>query len=681
MPEFKLQSRYRPTGDQPQAIDKLTRGLGEGYSEQTLLGVTGSGKTFTMAQTIENVQKPTLVISHNKTLAAQLYGEFKQFFPYNAVHYFVSYYDYYQPEAYIPQTDTYIAKEATINEEIDRLRHATTQSLINRRDVIIVASVSCIYGIGEKEDYEALGKKFRVGEKLKRNEIMRQLVGIQYQRNDQALERGQFRARGESIDIHLATGEGLVRMVMFGDEIDKILFFQLDPQHSAASVVFEGMSSNSGQTLEEITILPAKHFVTPQEKMKRALKNIRQELQERLEELKSQDKLVEAQRLEQRTNYDLEMLEEFGYCNGIENYSRHLSGRKPGEPPATLLDFFPDDYLMMIDESHVTIPQISGMYAGDQSRKQTLVDFGFRLPSAKDNRPLNYEEFHSKLNQVIYTSATPAGYELGRSKQVVEQLIRPTGLLDPEIEIRPTEEQINDLIEEVKQRASKGQRTLVTTLTKRMAEDLAEYLKEQDLKVEYLHSEIDTLQRVDILKNLRKGEFDCLIGINLLREGLDLPEVALVAILDADKEGFLRSERSLIQTAGRAARHLNGRVILYGDEITDSMQRMIDVTNDRRRRQLEYNERHNITPRSVKRAVQSSLRQYEEADEVVSSVIREEGGDYNVTQTIRQLEQEMQEAADALEFERAAMLRDQIQKLKKQEETPVSGKDGSDKEN
>ncbi len=598
MKRFQLQSQYRPTGDQPRAIDKLTRGLDQGYGEQTLLGVTGSGKTFTMAQTIENTQKPTLVISHNKTLAAQLYGEFRQFFPYNAVHYFVSYYDYYQPEAYIPQSDTYIAKEATINEEIDRLRHATTQSLVNRRDVIIVASVSCIYGIGEKEDYEALGKKFRVGEKIKRNEVMRQLITIQYERNDIRLDRGQFRARGDTIDIHLATGEGLIRIVMFGDEIEKIISFTLAPGSSGSDVINK-LSHLEGEDLDGITILPAKHFVTPKEKMDRALKTIRTELQDRLQNLKREDKLLEAQRLEQRTNYDLEMLEEFGYCNGIENYSRHLSGRKPGEPPATLLDFFPEDYLMMIDESHVTIPQISGMYAGDQSRKQTLVDFGFRLPSAKDNRPLNYREFRTKLNQVVYVSATPAGYEISRSKQVVEQIIRPTGLLDPEVEIRPTRDQINDLIEEVNQRAAKGQRTLVTTLTKRMAEDLAEYLKEQDLKVEYLHSEIDTLQRVDILKNLRKGEFDCLIGINLLREGLDLPEVSLVAILDADMSGFLRNEISIMQTIGRAARHAEGKAILYADTVTPAIKYAVQETERRRSLQQEYNRKHGIKPRTI----------------------------------------------------------------------------------
>ncbi len=598
MKDFILQSRYQPKGDQPRAIEELNKGILEGYRDQTLLGVTGSGKTFTMAKMIEANKKPTLVISHNKTLAAQLYGEFRQFFPNNAVHYFVSYYDYYQPEAYIPQSDTYIAKEATINEEIDRLRHATTQSLINRNDVIIVASVSCIYGIGEKEDYQSLGKSFQVGEEMKRNEIMRQLVNIQYERNDLNLDRGQFRVRGDTIDIHLATGEALVRITMLSEKIDKIVYFSIIPGDSGVEVM-NRLIGTKGDDLESITILPAKHFVTPREKMEKALVNIRQELQERLEVLRSEEKIVEAQRLEQRTNYDLEMMEEFGYCNGIENYSRHMSGRLPGEPPATLLDFFPEDYLMIIDESHVTIPQIGGMYAGDRSRKQTLVDFGFRLPSAKDNRPLNFREFDSKIGQVVYVSATPDKYELKRSKQVVEQIIRPTGLLDPEVEIRPSENQVQDLMKEINLRVEKKQRVLVTTLTKRMSEDLSEYLSEQNLKVKYLHSEIDTLQRVDILRDLRKGEFDCLIGINLLREGLDLPEVSLVAILDADMSGFLRNEISIMQTIGRAARHAEGKAILYADKRTPAIDYAVKETKRRRSLQEEYNRKHGIIPQTI----------------------------------------------------------------------------------
>ncbi len=599
MTKFKLQSKHRPTGDQPKAIRELSQGLDRDFRDQTLLGVTGSGKTFTMANIIEKTQKPTLVISHNKTLAAQLYGEFKQFFPENAVHYFVSYYDYYQPEAYIPQSDTYIEKEATINEDIDRLRHATTQSLINRRDVLIVASVSCIYGIGEREDYQALSKVFQVGEKIKRNEIMRRLIGIQYERNDERFGRGQFRVKGENIDINLATGEAVVRINMFGEEIGEIIYYQKGPQYDA-SLVVGGLIESPKQKLKQITILPAKHFVTPEEKMKKAFNRIEIELEERLKELKAQGKDLEAQRLKQKTNYDLEMMREVGYCNGIENYSRHLSGRKPGQPPATLLDFFGQDYLMFIDESHVTVPQISGMYGGDRSRKQTLVDFGFRLPSAKDNRPLNFTEFNSKIDQVIYVSATPADYELKKSQKVAEQIIRPTGLLDPEVEVRPTENQVNDLIEEVKKNAQKNQRTLVTTLTKRMAEALAEYLKDKELKVEYLHSEIETLQRVEILKNLRKGDFDCLVGINLLREGIDLPEVSLVAILDADMSGFLRNEISMMQTVGRAARHAEGRAILYADKKTPAINYVLRETKRRRRLQKKYNKENNIVPQTIR---------------------------------------------------------------------------------
>lgn len=606
--QFKLISKFKPTGDQPEAIAKLVEGLKNGYRDQTLLGVTGSGKTFTMAGIIEKIQKPTLIISHNKTLAAQLYGEFKRFFPENAVHYFVSYYDYYQPEAYIPQTDTYIEKEATINEEIDRLRHAATQSLLNRRDVLIVASVSCIYGLGERADYEAMSQHFQVGQKIKRNQLLRNLVKIQYARDDKEFKRGSFRVKGENIDIHLATGEGVVKITMFGETIEKIAIYNIRPGQDAPLWSAEYQKQH-GQELKEVAILPAKHFMTSEEKMRRALKTIRRELKLRLKELIKQGKEIEAYRLEKKTNYDLEMIEEIGYCNGIENYSRHFTGRAPGEPPETLIDFFPTftkasadkpkDYLMFIDESHATIPQIRGMYAGDQSRKQTLVDFGFRLPSARDNRPFNFQEFNTKLKQAIYVSATPAEYEIKNSKQIVEQLIRPTGLLDPEIEVRPNKGQIQDLIQEIKIRTAKSQRTLVTTLTKRMAEELAAYLAEQNIKVQYLHSEIETLERVDILRDLRLGKYDVLVGINLLREGLDLPEVSLVAILDADMSGFLRTETSLIQTMGRAARHLNGKVIMYGDKITPAMRYAINETKRRRRTQELYNKKHGITPRQI----------------------------------------------------------------------------------
>ncbi len=595
---FKIKSDYQPTGDQPQAIKKLTQGLSKKYRDQTLLGVTGSGKTFTMAKVIEKEQRPTLVISHNKTLAAQLYNEFRQFFPTNAVHYFVSYYDYYQPEAYIPQTDTYIEKEATINEEIDRLRHATTQSLVNRRDVIIVASVSCIYGIGEKEDYKALSKDFSARQEIKPNEIMRRLVAIQYSRDDKEFSRGSFRVKGENIDIHLATGEAVVRLAMFGNEIENIYYFWLNHQKSLP-VNMRDFYNKEAEKIKQITILPAKHFLTPRDRLQRALSNIKQELARRIKELRGEGKEIEAYRLEKKTNYDLEMIEEVGYCNGIENYSRHLSDREPGQPPATLLDFFPDDYLMFIDESHATIPQIRGMYAGDQSRKQTLVDFGFRLPSAKDNRPLDFKEFDFRINQVIYVSATPSIYEKKRYSKIAEQLIRPTGLLDPQVEIRPTEGQIADLIEEIKDQVVKGERVLVTTLTKRMAEELADFLSEQSIKVKYLHSEIDTLERVDILKDLRKGEFDCLVGINLLREGLDLPEVSLVIILDADMSGFLRNETSLMQTMGRAARHPQGRVIMYAKTITPAIKYALNETERRRKIQEEYNYKKNITPKPI----------------------------------------------------------------------------------
>jgi excinuclease ABC subunit B len=596
MPLFKLESNYNPTGDQPQAIEKLEAGLEKGYRDQTLLGVTGSGKTFTMANIIAREDRPTLIISHNKTLAAQLYSEFKQYFPDAAVHYFVSYYDYYQPEAYIPQTDTYIEKETQINEEIDRLRHVATQSLINRRDVIIVASVSCIYGLGEREEYVAMSKKFSVGQKIKRNDILRELVQIQYERNDTEILRGQFRVRGENLDIHLATGEAVVRIILMADTIEKIKIYNINPGEKIP-VWGRDLSRAQGVEFKEIIILPAKHFMTPAEKMKVALVNIRAELETRLKELKKQGKEVEAYRLDKKTRYDLEMIETVGYCNGIENYSRHLSGRAPGRPPATLIDFFPSDYLMFVDESHVTLPQIGGMYAGDRSRKDTLIEFGFRLPSARDNRPLTFEEFEKKVNQVIYVSATPREYEFKNSKQVVEQIIRPTGLLDPEVEVRPNQGSIENLLGEIKKRADRNQRVLVTTLTKRMAEELADFLAEAGIRVKYLHGEVETFDRVALLRELREGGYDCLVGVNLLREGLDLPEVSLIAILDADMSGFLRNETSLIQTMGRAARHENGRVIMYADKITPAMKFAIDETRRRRRIQEKYNREHNITPR------------------------------------------------------------------------------------
>lgn len=608
MSNFKLQSKYNPAGDQPQAIKKLVAGLKAGYKKQTLLGVTGSGKTFTMANLIQSTQKPTLIISHNKTLAAQLYGEFKQFFPDNAVHYFVSYYDYYQPEAYIPQSDTYIEKEATINEEIDRLRHAATQSLINRRDVIIVASVSCIYGLGEKKEYEDAGKIFRKNQVIKRNELLRQLISIQYERNDIAFYRGQFKVKGDTIDIHLSTGEAVVRIMMYGNKIEKILIFNIRPDGKKQSWAAD-LIHQKGIELKDVNILPAKHFMTTNDRMEVALKIINKELKSRIKVLLKSGKDLEAYRLEKKTNYDMEMIEQIGYCNGIENYSRHLTGRAAGEPPSTLMDFFPKDFLLFIDESHVTLPQIRGMYNGDQARKQTLIDFGFRLPSAKDNRPLNFPEFNKKINKVIYVSATPGDYEISKSKQIVDQIIRPTGLLDPEVEIRPSKNQITNLINEIEKTTQKGQRVLVTTLTKRMAEDLTEFLVEKKIKVQYLHSDVSTLERVDIIHDLRQGKYDVLVGINLLREGLDLPEVSLVAILDADMSGFLRNETSLMQTMGRASRHVEGRVILYGDKLTPAMRYAVKETKRRRNMQIVYNKKHHITPKTIKTKFHDSIIQ------------------------------------------------------------------------
>ena len=653
MPEFKLVSDFQPTGDQPEAIAKLVEGIRKGYKHQTLLGATGTGKTFVMAQVIEKVQRPTLVIAHNKTLAAQLYAEFKEFFPHNAVEYFVSYYDYYQPEAYVPRYDLYIEKDASINEEIDRLRLAATSALFSRRDVLIVASVSCIYGLGSPEDYGRVVVTVRRGEVRNRDKLLRHLVDIHYERNDYELSRGKFRVRGDTVEIQPAYGEHAYRIEFWGDEVERIT--EIDPL--------------TGEVLLEhtaIDIYPAKHFVTPQEKLRLAIQDIEQELEERLAELRAQGKLLEAQRLGQRTRYDLEMLREVGYCAGIENYSRHLSRRKPGEPPWTLLDYFPDDFLMFIDESHMTIPQLRGMYNGDRSRKEVLVEYGFRLPSALDNRPLRFDEFEKHINQVIYTSATPGPYELAHSQQVMEQIIRPTGLVDPEVIVRPTRGQIDDLVSEIKARVERGERALVTTLTKRMAEDLSEYLAEMGIKVHYLHSEIHTLERVEILRDLRLGNYDVVVGINLLREGLDLPEVSLVAILDADKEGFLRSETALIQTIGRAARHVNGTVIMYADTVTEAMRKAIDETNRRRRIQMAYNEKHGIKPQSIVKEVRDLTDRVKKVAEQRTpyEVSREIPKD-ELNRLIKELEKQMKAAAAALEFEKAALIRDQIFELRK----------------
>ena len=701
---FQLESTYQPKGDQSQAIAKLVKSVEANNRHQTLLGVTGSGKTFSVANVVREVDRPTLVISHNKTLAAQLYSEFKQFFPNNAVEYFVSYFDYYQPEAYIPRSDTYIEKDSSINEEIERLRLSTAGALLSRRDVIVVASVSCIYGFSSPEDYGRMLLTVKKGQQISREAVLGRLIEMLYERNDMNFSRGRFRVRGDVVEVYPATAdEEAIRLEFFGDEIDAITRF--DP-----------LTGNPRDSLSLITFYPAKQFVTPADKLNRALTSIRNELEHRIVELESQSKLLEAQRLRMRTEYDLEMLQEMGFCNGIENYSRHLSGRPPGSKPYTLIDFFPKDFLLVIDESHASIPQIGGMYEGDRSRKSVLVDYGFRLPSALDNRPLNFDEFMKMANQIIYVSATPAEFEIKNSvvgntgyfrhkrqrigeqelvpyvlpggtsvsaltsktdqppenfdvhtpgaPLVVEQIIRPTGLLDPKITIKPLKHQIDDTIELCRQRVEKNERILVTTLTKRTAEDLADYLRDVGLKVRYLHSDIDTIERVEILRGLRAAEFDILVGINLLREGLDLPEVSLVCILDADKEGFLRSETSLIQTAGRAARHINGEVVLFADQVTRSMEALISISEYRRTKQVEYNEKHGITPQTVRRAVQESLHTILRGREIAASVIREAGGNFDLTELLRELEDEMQTASANLEFEKAALLRDQILEVK-----------------
>ena len=710
---YELESSYRPRGDQGQAIAKLLKSVEAGNRHQTLLGVTGSGKTFTIANVIRELDRPTLIISHNKTLAAQLYSEFKQFFPRNAVEYFVSYFDYYQPEAYIPRSDTYIEKDSSINEEIERLRLSATSALLSRRDTIVVASVSCIYGVTSPEDYLRMLLTVKRGQQISREAVLGRLVDMLYERNDVSFVRGKFRVRGDVVEVYPATAdEEAVRLEFFGDEIDAITRF--DP-----------LTGHAHESLGVMTFFPAKQFVTPADKLNRALISIRTELDQRINQLESQGKLLEAQRLKMRTEYDLEMLQEMGFCNGIENYSRHLSGRSPGSKPFTLLDFFPKDFLLVIDESHATVPQIGGMYEGDKSRKTVLVEYGFRLPSALDNRPLNFPEFMGMANQLVYVSATPAEFEiknsivgnsgyfphsrtrigeeelvpfvvaggasfrssgevrkhvpaLSRTDQppeqfdvhtrgaplVVEQIIRPTGLLDPKITLKGLKDQIDDTIELCRQRVERQERVLVTTLTKRTAEDLSDYLRDVGLKVRYLHSDIDTIERVEILRGLRAAEFDILVGINLLREGLDLPEVSLVCILDADKEGFLRSQTSLIQTAGRAARHINGEVVLFADTVTQSMQALMSISDYRRSKQMEYNEKHGITPQTVRRAVQESLHTILRGREIAASVIQEAGGDFNLTELLRELEEEMQQASANLEFERAALLRDQIMEVK-----------------
>lgn len=653
---FDLQAPYKPDGDQPQAIRELLKGIEEGRKYQTLLGATGTGKTFTVSNVVTEIKKPTLVMAHNKTLAGQLYSEFKEFFPNNAVEYFVSFYDYYQPEAYMPQTDTYIEKDSSINEEIDKLRHSATSALFEREDVLIVASVSCIYGLGNPEEYREMVLSLRMGMEIERNQLLRRLVDIQYERNDINFMRGKFRVRGDVVEIFPASrDERCIRIEFFGDEIDRI----------------REVDALTGEIIgerEHVAIFPNSHFVTREEKLLKAIENIEIELEQQLKVLRSEDKLLEAQRLEQRTRYDLEMMREMGFCSGIENYSRHLTLREPGATPYTLLDYFPDDFLMVIDESHVTLPQVRGMFNGDQARKKMLVEHGFRLPSAMDNRPLTFQEFEGHMNQAIFVSATPGAYELEHTPEMVEQIIRPTGLLDPTIDIRPSEGQIDDLIDEIRQRSERNERVLVTTLTKKMSEDLTDYLKEIGIKVNYLHSEIKTLERIEIIRELRMGVYDVLIGINLLREGLDIPEVSLVTILDADKEGFLRSERSLIQTMGRAARNANGHVIMYADRMTDSMTKAIGETDRRRNIQIEYNEKHGITPKTIQKKIRDTIRASHNAEETSSYMEKVTKGkkltkDEKKTLLLT-LEKEMKDAAKALDFERAAELRDTILELK-----------------
>ena len=655
MNEFKLKAPYEPTGDQPQAIAELVKGFKEGNQCQTLLGVTGSGKTFTMANVIQQLQKPTLVIAHNKTLAAQLYGEFKEMFPDNAVEYFVSYYDYYQPEAYVPSSDTYIAKDSSVNEEIDKLRLSATAALIERRDVIVIASVSCIYGLGEPENFEQMMVSLRPGMEKDRDEVLRQLIDIQYDRNDMDFKRGTFRVRGDTVEVVPADrGDTAIRVEFFGDEIDRISEIDM-------------LTGEIKNTLNHIAIFPASHYVVPKERMEKAIKNIEIELEEQVKYFKAEGKLLEAQRIAERTNFDIEMMRETGFCSGIENYSRHLAGLAPGQPPNTLMDYFPDDFIIMIDESHKTVPQIRAMYAGDQSRKSTLVDYGFRLPSAKDNRPLNFEEFESKLDQLLFVSATPGEYEAEHELLRAEQIIRPTGLLDPNVEVRPVEGQIDDLISEIYKETAAGNKVLVTTLTKRMAEDLTDSMKELGIRVRYLHSDIDTLERTEIIRDMRLDVFDVLVGINLLREGLDIPEISLVAILDADKEGFLRSAVSLIQTIGRAARNAQGHVIMYGDTVTDSMRIAIDETMRRREIQEKYNEEHGITPQTIRKAVRDLIsiskevaKEEKQLEKDPESMSRAE-----LEKLIGEVQKQMKKAASELDFETAAQLRDQMISLKK----------------
>ncbi len=654
MDKFILHAPYEPTGDQPQAIEGLVRGFKEGNQFETLLGVTGSGKTFTMANIIKELNKPTLVLAHNKTLAAQLYGEFKEFFPENAVEYFVSYYDYYQPEAYVPSTDTYIAKDSAINDEIDKLRHSATAALSERKDVIIISSVSCIYGLGSPIDYQNMVLSMRPGMIKDRDEVLRKLVDIQYTRNEMDFKRGTFRVRGDTVEIFpVVSSDNAIRVEFFGDEIDRITEIDI-------------LTGEIKSRLEHIAIFPASHYVVPQEKINLAIKDIEEELDERVKYFKSQDKLLEAQRISERTNYDIEMLRETGFCSGIENYSRHLAGLKPGATPHTLLDYFPDDFLMIVDESHITIPQVRGMYAGDQSRKTTLVDYGFRLPSAKDNRPLNFQEFESKIDQMLFVSATPNDYEEEHELFRAEQIIRPTGLLDPEVIVRPVEGQVDDLIGEVNKEVARKNKILVTTLTKKMAEDLTDYMKDAGIRVKYLHSDIDTLERTEIIRDMRLDVFDVLVGINLLREGLDIPEISLVAILDADKEGFLRSETSLIQTIGRAARNSEGHVIMYADQITCSMRSAIDETNRRREIQMKYNSEHGITPTTIRKAVRDRISITKEAVVTIDKLEKdpESMSSKEIEKLIKKLTKEMQKAAAELNFEAAAELRDQMIKLK-----------------